>query len=60
MNAAALQPRVGPRDLQEHNMADEPFELTASRIASLIGVAQSAETVVEVLAGMLLGERSRE
>ena len=40
--------------------ADEPFELTASRIASLIGVAQSAETVVEVLAGMLLGERSRE
>ena len=41
-------------------MADEPFELTASRIASLIGVAQSAETVVEVLAGMLLGERSRE
>ena len=40
--------------------ADEPFELTASRIASLIGVAQSAETVVEMLAGMLLGERSRE
>ena len=41
-------------------MVDEPFELTASKVASLIGVAQSAETLVEVLAGMLLGERSRE